>query len=55
MIFINAATLDDDSWVQPQVFRRTARYQPKARSLEQERRMAQVLETSEDERRQKVS
>ena len=55
MIFINAATLDDGSWVQPQVFRKPTRYQPNTRSVEQKQHTAQVLEWPDGELRQKVS
>ena len=55
MIFINAATLDDDSWAQPQVFRKPARDQQRARSAQQEPRSAQVLEWPDSGRRLKVS
>jgi hypothetical protein len=55
MIFINAATLDDDSWIQPQVFHKPMRRQQTVRSTAQGQRTAQVLEWPEDERRLKVS
>ena len=44
MIFINAASLDDDSWVQPQVFHNAARYRQRVEPIKQEHRSSKVLE-----------
>lgn len=55
MIFINAATLDDHSWIQPQVFNKPPSHQRTARSAGQERQTAQVLEWPGGELHLKVS
>jgi len=55
MIFINAATLDDGSLAESEVLQQSARRHQVIRSVEQDRRTAQVLEWPEDELRLKVS
>ena len=44
MIFINAATLDDDSWIQPQVFRIAERNRHRVSTANQDRQSAKVIE-----------
>ena len=55
MIFINAASLDDDSWVQPQVFHNAARYRQNAEPTKHEHRSPKILEWPKRELRVKVS
>lgn len=55
MIFINAASLDDDSWVQPQVFHNAARYRKRVAPTKQEHRSPNVLEWPKRDLRVKVS
>ncbi len=55
MIFINAATLDNDSWVQPQVVQVAEREHHEDQTQKQEHRSANVLQWPKHDRRVKVS
>jgi hypothetical protein len=55
LIFINAASLDDDSWVHPQVIHKAAQDRHKLESAKQERRSPQILQWPRRDLRVKVS
>ena len=55
MIFINAATLDDDSWVQPQAVYDAVKYRQKDKPARGERRSSNVLDWPKRELRLKAS
>ena len=55
MIFINAASLDDDSWVQPQAFHKAAQTIQEIEPAKRERRSPKVLEWPKSDLRVKVS
>ena len=54
MIFINSATLDDDSWIQPQVYNAVPNRQV-AQTAGRERQPANVLAWPKRDRRVKIS
>jgi hypothetical protein len=55
MVFIKAATLDDNSWIQPQFTYSAARHRQGNRSMPQRRASAEVLEWPAREMEWKVS
>lgn len=55
MVFVKSATLDDSSWLQPQVMRSAARYPQANQSNTEHRHSSNVFEMPARERRVKVS
>ena len=55
LIFVKAATLDDSSWIQPQIVQDTPRHRQISKPVTRHLQLAQVLEWPSQEKEWKVS